>query len=417
MNKLTPGHPTARHGAPTTHDATGLRPSRRALLLAWGAALGAPAFAAPGRYPITPAQRATAQGVAEAGGVPEQDLAEGAPETYTVKRGDTLWGISGLYLKQPWRWPELWGMNLADIRNPHLIYPGQVLRLQRKDGRARLATADEGPPTVRLSPRVRSERLGDTAIPTLAPHLIEPFLSEPLVVDARDLQSAPRIVATQENHVLLSRGDRAYAMGQGGIPLTTDAAEPRRFRVYRDVKPLLDPLTREVLGYEAQYVGRVRLLRGEGVSDAPGPDGKPERLPVPATLDVLDVKEEMRVGDRLLPEPERDFRHYAPHAPADEVDARVVSIYGSAVRFAAQNQIVVINKGTRDGIEVGDVLAILKAGARVVDKTDGQNQLLRLPDERNGLLMVFRPFERVSYGLVLEITDGVKVGDRLVNPR
>lgn len=307
MNKLTPGHPTARHGAPTTHDATGLRPSRRALLLAWGAALGAPVFAAPGRYPITPGQRATAQGVAEAGGVPEQDLAEGAPETYTVKRGDTLWGISGLYLKQPWRWPELWGMNLADIRNPHLIYPGQVLRLQRKDGRARLATADEGPPTVRLSPRVRSERLGDTAIPTLAPHLIEPFLSEPLVVDERDLQSAPRIVATQENHVLLSRGDRAYAMGQGGIPLTTDAGEPRRFRVYRDVKPLLDPLTREVLGYEAQYVGRVRLLRGEGVSDAPGPDGKPERLPVPATLDVLDVKEEMRVGDRLLPEPERDF--------------------------------------------------------------------------------------------------------------
>ncbi len=395
------------------------RAATSALALLATAAAFLPTGAMAQRHPVTPAQRATAQQVAQAG-VPVADLAPNAPERYTVKRGDTLWAISGLYLKQPWRWPELWGMNLQDIRNPHLIYPGQVLRLEKKDGRAMLKSGEgtgDGITTVKVSPRVRAQSLRDTAIPTVQPHLIEPFLAEPLVVEDRDLASAPRIVATQENRVLLSRGDRAYALGAAGTPLQAEAGQPRLFRVFRDVKPLTDPVTKEVLGYEAQYVGKVRLARGESTSDTPAADGTRELLPVPATIDILGAKEEIRIGDRLLPEPERELHSYAPHAPAEEIDARVVSVYGSAVRFAAQNQVVAINKGTRDGLTAGDVLAVLKTGERVVDKTSGTPTALRLPDERNGLLMVFLPFEKVAYGLLLDITDGVKVGDRLVNPR
>ncbi|WP_287914401.1 LysM domain-containing protein [Tibeticola sp.] len=373
---------------------------------AWGA----------GNYPITPGQKRTAAQVAERG-VPLDEIAPNAPDQYTVQRGDTLWAISGLYLKRPWRWPELWGMNLADIRNPHLIYPGQVLRLVRRDGRAMLETPSE-PPLVKLSPRVRAESLADAPIPTLPPHLIEPFLAEPVVLDEKEFESAPRIVATRENSVLLSRGDLAYARGPAGKPLSTDPGEPKAYRVYRDLRPLKDPASGEILGYEAQFVGRARLQRGESVSEAPGPDGKPEGLPVPATIEIVSAKEEIRTGDRLLPEPERSFRSYAPHAPAGEVDARIVSVYGSAVRFAAQNQVVTINRGIQDGIDTGTVLAVLSAGARVVDRggPEGPTEL-RLPDERNGLLMVFLPFERVSYALLLQIADGVKVGDRVVQPR
>ena len=382
-----------------------------------GAAL-ASAPAAAQNYPITPAQRATAQQVAQAG-VPLSELAPNAPDQHRVRRGDTLWDISSLFLKSPWRWPELWGMNLEQIRNPHLIYPGQLLVLERRGGRAllRLAEGGQGGDTVRLSPRTRVEALGDGALPTLQPHLIEPFLAEPLVVDATQLQLAPRIVATQEHRVLLSRGDRAYVRGDAATPLLDGQGGPARFRVFRSATPLKDPESGEILGYEAQYLGQAELRRGESLRQVALADGQTRSDPVPATVDILSAKEEMRTGDRLLPEPPRQFRSYAPRAPAGLVEARVVSVYGSAVRFAAQNQVVAINRGTRDGLESGHVLALLKTGERIVDKTDPARTMLQLPDERNGLLMVFRTFDRVSYGLVLDIVDSVKVGDRLVNPR
>ena len=405
---------TAAHPARATVSAL-------ALLAAVTAGL-APFGAQAQNFPVTPAQRNTAQQVAQTG-VPLSELAPNAPDQYTVKRGDTLWAIAGVFLKSPWRWPELWGMNLEDIRNPHLIYPGQVLHLEKKDGRAtlKMRTGDDQagnmPDTVRISPRTRVESLRDSALPTLQNHLIEPFLAEPLVVEELTLSQAPRIVATQENRVLLSRSDRAYALGAPGLPLVDGPGKAQDFRVFRDAKPLKDPVTGEILGYEAQYVGQARLARGESRSDRPGADGKPENNVVPATIDILTAKEEMRVGDRLLPEPPQQLRSYVPRAPAMAVDARVVSIYGSAVRFAAQNQVVVINRGTRDGLETGHVLAVLKTGERIVDKTDPARPVLQLPDERAGLLMVFRPFEKVSYGLLLEINDSVKVGDRLVNPR
>ena len=371
-------------------------------------------------FPVTAQQRATAAQVASSG-VALSELRADAPQNYTVKAGDTLWAISGLFLKSPWRWPELWGMNLSDIKNPHLIFPGQVLFLETKDGRARLTTRSAGgvgdPPTVRLSPRTRIEELRRAALPTLKSHLIEPFLSEPVIVDERGLSDAPRIVATTDSRVLLTRGDRAYARASVGDELTDDPNQKQKvFRIFRNVTALKDPITGEVLGYEAQYVGRALLARSEGLQESTDRNGKVSLDIVPATIDIIDAKEEMRVGDRLLPEPPRQLQSYVPHAPLNPVDARIVSVYGSAVINAAQNQVVVINKGEQDGMESGQVLAIMKDGARLIDKTDPGQPDIKLPDERNGLMMVFRTFDKLSYALVLDITTGVRVGDRLVNP-
>jgi LysM repeat protein len=372
------------------------------------------------QYPVTAAQKQTANAVAQKG-VPLSELAANAPDRYTIKSGDTLWAISRLYLKSPWRWPELWGMNLADIKNPHRIYPGQVLLLERKDGMARLkveGAQDAGePPMVRVSPRTRYDMLSNSALPTLKSHIIEAFLAEPVVVDEAGLRGAPRIVSALESRVLITRGDRAYARGSESAPLLDDQGKDQLFRIFRNATPLKDPNTGEVLGYEAHYVGKAVLVRGEGTSDAENRDGGKTADFVPATIDIVGAKEEIRVGDRLLPEPPRQMQTYTPHAPDDKVEGRIVSVYGNAVINAGQNQVVAINKGTADGMDPGLVLAILKDGARVVDRTEGSPSPMKLPDERNGLLMVFRTFERVSYALILEITDGVRVGDRLVNPR
>lgn len=393
------------------------------------AALAATLVTAPAiaqNFPITSAQRDTANQVAQKG-VPLTELAANAPDRHTVRNGDTLWAISTLFLKSPWRWPELWGMNLNDIKNPHLIYPGQVLLLERANGMATLrvagagaaGSADDFPPpnTVRLSPRTRVESMGDAALPTLRSNIIEAFLSEPVVVDEAGLKAAPRIVSAQESRVLLTRGDRAYARGTAETPLVDDQRLQKQYRVFRNATPLKDPTTGEVLGYEAQYVGKATLIRGENTAEVQEKDASNSQAIVPGTIDIIAAKEEMRVGDRMLPEPPRELRTYTPRAPKNPIDGRIVSVYGSAVVNAAQNQVVAINRGTRDGMEPGLVLAIQKDGARVVDKTDDARPLMKLPDERNGLLMVFRTFERVSYALILEITDGVRVGDRLTNPR
>lgn len=395
-----------------------------ALALLAGGLSALPAMAQ--NFPITPGQRSTAEQVARAG-VPLSELAANAPDEYTVKRGDTLWAISGMFLKSPWRWPELWGMNMEQVRNPHRIYPGQHLVLEKIDGmallRVRAGGADGagGIPTdtVRVSPRIRYESLADAAIPTLQPHLIEPFLSEPIIVNELTMERAPRIVATQEGRVLLSRGDRAYARGPTGAPLTEkDASKSEDFRVFRNATPLRDPVTQAVLGYEAQFVGKAALMRSEGTRDVLTKTGAYVPTVIPATIDIVSAKEEIRVGDRLVPEPPRQLLIYTPRAPEKPVDGSIVSMYGSAVTNAGQNQVVVINRGTADGVESGHVLAILKSGAVLLDRTQaGEITPIKLPDERNGLLMVFRPFEKLSYALILEITDGVKVGDKVVNPR
>ena len=393
------------------------RTALSALTLLAGALVVLPAQAQ--NYPISSGQRATAQQVAERG-IPLQELVANAPDTYTVKRGDTLWEISGMYLKRPWRWPELWGMNLKAIPNPHLIFPGQVLYLEKDGAYARLRTSRSGvPETIRISPRTRSESLADSALPTLKLHLIEPFLVEPLVVDEQVLLQAPRIVATTQDRVLMASGDRAYARAEAASPtLRAEPGEPRYYRVFRNATPLKDPITAEILGYEAQYLGKAELVRGESFENVPNSKGGVTSEYVPATVDLTDAKEEIRAGDRILPAPARTFTSYTPRAPEVDVDARVVSIYGSsAVSSAGQNQVVAINRGTADGVAPGHVLSLLTKGDRIKDTTDAARDMIKLPSESNGTAMVFRSFERVSYVLLLEIRNGVRVGDRLVNPQ
>lgn len=407
------------HQAMTTNTSANTKLTLAAMAVIAGGLIGAAALAQ--NLPVTPGQKAVAAQVAQAG-VPLSELAANAPDSYIVKPGDTLWAISGMFLKSAWRWPELWGMNLNEIRNPHRIYPAQQLVLERINGRARLrlaGTVGEGPPTatIRVSPRIRFENLSDGTLPTLNTSLIEPFLAEPIIVDENGLSGAPRIVATQEGRVLLTRGDRAYARGNVETPLLDAPGKQQVYRIFRNATALKDPSSGEVLGYEAQYVGKAQLVSSESTQTVTDKNGKRTSEVTPATIDIVAAKEEMRVGDRLIAEPERELVNYTPRAPSGKVDGRIVSVYGSAVVNAAQNQVVVINRGTRDGMERGTVLAILKDGERLIDKTDARNVMLKLPDERNGLLMVFRTFDRLSYALVLDIRDGVQVGDRLTNPR
>jgi hypothetical protein len=369
------------------------------------------------KYPITDAQRSTAQQVAEKG-IPVSELAPNAPDTYVVKRGDTLWDISRMYLKSPWRWPELWGMNLKALPNPHLIFPGQTLYLDKSDGYARLRTQPTGgSDTVRLSPRTRTDSLASLALPTLKTHLIAPFLVEPLVADAATIEQAPRLVATTDQRVLMAAGDRVYARGNPDAPLSTKPGQPRSFRVFREAIPLKDPVTGEVLGYEARYLGNAELARSETTEEISDGKGNLKQEPVPATVDITSTKEEIRAGDRMLPEPPRTFKNYIPHEPQTSVNARVVSIYGSTpVAVAGQNQVIAINMGTAQGMEPGHVLTLLTQGDRVRDTTAEGKPTIKLPSEHNGLAMVFLTFERVSYALLLDVRTGVRVGDRLVNP-
>ena len=369
-------------------------------------------------YPVTAAQRSTARQVAEAG-VPLSELAPNAPERHVVRRGDTLWDISKLFLRSPWRWPELWGMNLEQIRNPHLIYPGQILWLEIVDGRARLRLGRRisGSETVQLQPRVRVDSLSDQPIAAVPLNLIEPFLSEPLIVDEATLENAHWIVSSKDGRNLLGIGDRVYARSADGHALRyqEDNEDGNLYRIFRNAAPIKDPATHEVLGYEGKFVGRARLVRSETVSTAS--DGGKAGVPEAAALDVFYAKEEIRTGDRLLPEPARELVNHAPHAPEVPVNGLVASVYGDAVSYVGQNQIVAINLGTRDGITHGTVLALISTGRRVADKTnDRRGDMVKLPDERNGLLYIFRPFERLSYGLVIEIKDPVKVGDRVEPP-
>jgi LysM repeat protein len=370
-----------------------------------GASLLCASAALATNYPITPQQRATAQQVAQAG-VPLEDLAPNAPDTHTVKRGDTLWDISKLFLKSPWRWPQLWGMNLEQIRNPHLIYPGQVLVLDKSGGRARLRVAQpgDGVGTDKLSPRIRSESSSDAAIASIPLNLIGPFLNDAVVFSANELESAPRVVAAPETRVLMGRGDKAYVRGElGGV---------RDWRVFRQATPLRDPTTKEVLGYEAHFVGNAAFVRDGGSTI--GADGK-GNVPVPATFELQTLKEEVGVGDRLAPVPQRDYSNFVPHAPAAATAGQIIQVYGESL-IAGQNQVVSINRGARDGIERGHVLAVLRDGERRMDRTGERPVEIKLPDEQHGLMLVFRVFDRVSYALVLQVQQPVQAGDRFTQP-
>ncbi len=337
-----------------------------------------------------------------AGAAPRCGFLPNAPDQHTVVRGDTLWGISGKFLEKPWCWPRVWGMNKDQIRDPHWIYPGQIVYFDRVAGRLRLGTPtgdddssnNGGIPTVRLSPTVRMEGLGKEAIPAIPSGLIEPFLSQPLVIEEDDLEGTPRIMATAEQRVYLAKNDVAYVRG--------DLKGGTSFQVFRPGRPLKDPETKKVIGYEAAYLGTVKLDR------ASQKDDEAHRFI------VVSSKEEMGIGDRLLPVPPTPIQNYMPHQPEQQIDARVVSIYGGVAQ-AGQNQIVAINKGLNDGLNTGAVLQLYRAGRVVADRTDGK-KAVKLPEELYGTLFVFRLFNNLSYGLIMQVTDVVQVGDAAKSP-
>jgi LysM repeat protein len=377
-----------------------------------------PAWGQQSPYKVTDDQRTTADKVAQQG-VPLSELAPGAPERYTIKKGDTLWAISVLYLKSPWRWPELWGMNKQQIANPHLIYPGQMLVLVKTaEGRAILKLAGtEGTgfapapapapapvaapappplPVQRLEPRVRD--LGDItkeAIPSIPNRLIEPFLSRPMVVSADDLAKYPRIVATPEDRVYLGRGDEAFARG-----IQDDSQTD--FHIFRPARPLFEPNDynrSRPIAYEAYFLGSARVVRHGEVT----------------TLKVVDSRAEIGVHDRLVPIEHEPLVTYAPHAPPRAVQGWLISVYGGIDTVGAQS-IVTLDRGARDGLDVGTVLAVNRSGKTVRDTTTSSSEYVKLPDERIGQMFVFRVYDSICYALVLTATGPIKVGDRFTLP-
>jgi hypothetical protein len=362
------------------------------------------------------------------------------PDRYVVVKGDTLWDISGRFLEKPWLWPEIWQVN-PQIANPHLIYPGDVLTLVYVDGRPRIQLQRGG--TVKLSPEVRGTPLAD-AVPTIPLDAVRPFLTGARVFTQEELDAAPYIVAADE-HVIAGAGDRVYVRANQGV-------EEQRYDVLRPGAPLRDiepavleaaagspsgnsalatgghgylaedglPVQRgtgdgspgggsavrvagkgEILGYEAIYVGSAAVERGGD----------------PATATLQSTALEARVGDRLLPVLEEQInQYYLPHPPAPGFEGRIIAAYDGVTQVSPL-QVVAINKGASDGLEVGHVLAVWRAGEVVPDPvTPDARDTVRLPDEQLGLLMVFRTFDRVSYALVMRASREIRVYDFLRTP-
>lgn len=312
------------------------------------------------------------------------------PDEYTVVKGDTLWDISGRFLSKPWYWPEVWYAN-PQIKNPHLIYPGDVISLVYVNGRPQLRLRRGG--TDKLSPEIRSEPL-DTAIPTIPIDAIQQFLNHSRVVSQQALDAAPYLVESADEHLITGAGDRIYVR-------RIAAPTPTHYGVYQQGKPYRDPDTGEALGVEALYVGDATL----------------QRFGDPSTFLLAHSTREAVIGDRLLPLDDDEIqRNFVPHAPKTAVNGRIISVVDGVTQIG-QHQVVVLNRGARDGMEVGHVLAIFQAGATVTDKVSGKRgDTVTLPDERAGILMVFRTFDRVSYALVMSATRPIHVLDKVSNP-
>jgi hypothetical protein len=331
-----------------------------------------------------------------------------APDQHVVVKGDTLWDISGKFLEHAWCWPQVWGLNKEQIKNPHWIYPGQIVYFDRASGRLSLNKPGSGGAgsgvngDVRLTPQIRTEGLGKDAIASIPSSVIDPFLSQPLIVEENELQSAPRIVAASEGHLYIGQNDKVYVRGNvNGIS---------SFQVFRKGTPLKDPVTGKVIAYEAMYLGTVK----SHAEAKPGSDVH--------TFIVGTATQEMGVGDLLKPAPPTAIVNYVPHPPDRAVDARVVGIY-SGVTYAGQNQVVSINRGAVDGLDVGSVLQLYNLGKTVRDTTQPKtgmfkmgSPMVKLPDEPTGTLFIFRVFNRISYGLIMQVTDPVEVGDIARSP-
>ena len=332
------------------------------------------------------------------------ELAENAPDKHIVVKGDTLWGISGKFLKSPWLWPQVWELNREQISNPHLIYPGDIVYLDRSGATPRLRlgrpvgqSADAsgrggagGTDLQRLEPSVRAAALDGSAIPTISMSAIEAFINRPLIVDEKGLASSPRIMATQEGRVYLGRGDRAYVRGIQNDAIT-------EWHVYRPAKPLLDPDTRKVLAYEALYLGTAHIVRKGD----------------PATIAIISTAEEIGEGDRLVPAETARTVNLAPRAPEQDVAGRIVSVY-RGVSQVGRNSVVALNIGKSDGLDVGHVMSVQLSGRVARDRET--NEMVKLPNEPIGQLLVFRTFDKISYGLIVDATQSISVGDAVLNP-
>ena len=339
-------------------------------------------------------------------------LAPGVPERYTVVKGDTLWGIAQKFLRDPWRWPDIWRLNREQITNPHWIYPGDVVVLVRGGpGQAPQLRLERE--TVRLSPTIRSTPIDAEAIPSIPPADIEPYLSKPLVTGYEGLVNAAQIVAGRDARVIRGEGDLMYATG----------IEPKAgdlWYIYRPGRTLVswtDP--KDVLGFEYRFLGTAKV----------------ERFGEVATIRIVGAREEILVGDLLIPVPPQLVVNYVPHAPDKPVTGRIIDLARGAAE-ASRGWLVTIDRGSADGIDVGTVLAIYRAVPPIPDPrpsrepdrlstTDTQRdqttfyqpeRYLNIPNERTGLLFVYRVFDRVSFAVVINTTDPVFAGDFVRNP-
>ena len=324
---------------------------------------------------------------------------EDAPDRYLVREGDTLWDIARIFLDQPWRWPDLWRVN-PEIENPHLIYPGDEIRLRWVDGQPLLELA-RGPgargvrltpnETERFAPRVRSTPLFSN-IPTIDLDAIGPFLSANRVVAPSRLQQAPYVVQGEAGRILVGANDQLYARG-------LDAGVGDSFSVLRAAGTFVHPDTGEVLGTEAEEIGTAQVLATEGEL---------------STMLVTASRADIRIGDRVVETEERAVNStFFPSAPERPVDGHMLAVL-DGVSQIGQYSIVALDLGSRDGIVVGNVLSVLKTGPLVRDRI--ANDVVRMPSTPAGLLMVFRVFEKVSYGIVLQSSQPLAVFDEVTNP-
>ncbi len=357
-----------------------------------------------------------------AGTADEPQLQDNPPERHIVVKGDTLWDISRRFLKNPWRWPDLWGLNKDEVRNPHLIYPGNVIVLDRSGLRPRLRLENNGSgglveagrnsavgSTVKLSPRLRSQDLTAAPISSIPASVIEPFLNRPLVVTEPDFEQAPRIVAVSESRVLAGAGDAVYV---GGTPRQGVAT----WQVYRSGKALVDPISNESLGFEVIYLGDAQLAEAGEV----------------ATMRIARARQEIGIGDRLVEAPASDILAFAPRSPDPKLQGMVISAPETVVSEIGQYQVVVLNLGSRNGVEPGQVFGLFRAGRQVKPRrmpstvsNDTHRKTIRsvhsdyaseaapvmTPAERYGDAFVFRTFEKVSYALVMSTTRPVNLLD------
>lgn len=322
-------------------------------------------------------------------------LRDDAPLTYVVQPGDTLWDISALYLQEPWLWPQLWDSN-PQIDNPHLIYPGDMLALRWEAGQPRLGLASHG--EVKLSPSMRSEAF-DVAIPPIPRDDIDPFLRGNRVLALGEFDQLPYLIAGDSGRLLSGLGDVVY--GRGPI----DVAE-RTYTLVRKGAVISDPGTREVLGLQVVDIGSASLLES--------PNAVLDDAAVKA-FEVTRTTEEARIGDRLVPMQAGIVdAYFQPKAPSIPIEGGFMVAVDGGVTQIGQMDIVTINRGKREGLALGDVLAIYQRGDRVKDPLTSDTVVL--PDVRSGVLMVFAVYEKASYGLVLSATRPLSVGDKLKNP-